>query len=140
MKKILALILIATVVPSCASPPYKGTKMWQLKEYAESHPELPPAISRAIMNGEVVPGMNRQQVEVVLGRPDLTNVSKKTKQERWVYYQNPVTDWLLGIFVRVKRKVVVFDEGGTVISYTEGDSPAVLYRLSEGTKKLFRLD
>lgn len=56
-------------------------------QYLEAHPDLSPAVKKAIYHGEVVPGMTESDVRASIGEPDQigTTDTDHGSREQWDY-------------------------------------------------------
>lgn len=77
----------AVLVAACAHVPAADYAVVRRDAYLRSQVELPSAIARAIAEGHVITGMNRQQVTAVLGKP--VKVTRFVRDQRvtevWIY-------------------------------------------------------
>lgn len=83
----LALILGLSITHvACAHIPSSRRAEFRKSEYFRTHPELPPAIERAILDGHIIAGMDREQVKVVLGDPvRVSRFQARSDIEVWLY-------------------------------------------------------
>ena len=106
-KKILGIVLLllmslmlafASTVTLNRMPDSVG---WQRQKYVAMHPELNEYIKRAILTGQVVLGMTKEQIVASLGMPAFTTVSQNFGV--WIYkdYQG---GWLL--YFDTKEKLI----------------------------------
>ena len=80
---------------ACVYVPLRGRQEYRRQQYFASRRELSPTITHAIETGHVVPGMDREQVWVVLGDPVRKSLFPSAKVEVWLYpsvrfHQDPV--------------------------------------------------
>ena len=90
---VLAALLLT--VAACAHVPLRGRQQYRRDQYFASQRELAPTIAYAIQTGHVVPGMDREQVWVVLGDPVRKSLFEAKWVEVWLYpserfHQDPV--------------------------------------------------
>lgn len=78
-------ILVLLVTAACASVPLRERQQYRREQYFATHAELSPAIAQAIETGHVVPGMDREQVWVVVGDPVKKSFFPASKAEVWLY-------------------------------------------------------
>ena len=79
----------------CVYVPLRGRQQYRRDQYFANHGELSPVIAQAIENGHVVPGMDREQVWVVVGDPVRKSLFPDGHVEVWLYpsgrfHQDPV--------------------------------------------------
>lgn len=79
------VILLVLSVTACVYMPLRGRQQYRREQYFASHRELSPTISNAIETGHVVPGMDREQVWVVVGDPVRKSLFPASKVEVWLY-------------------------------------------------------
>ena len=83
-----AAVLLATSVfiSACVHVPLSARASFRIDQYLSTHPELPPSILKAIQDGHVIAGMDREQVRAVLGTPLKTSVFRRDRNvEVWLY-------------------------------------------------------
>lgn len=83
-----AAVLLATSVfiSGCVHVPLSARASFRREQYLSTHPELPPTILKAIQDGHVIAGMDREQVRAVLGTPLKTSVFPRDRRvEIWIY-------------------------------------------------------
>lgn len=84
--KALRPIVLIVLSAGCVYVPLRGRAIVREREYFETHREVPPAIARAIEQGHVILGMDREQVVVVLGEPlRRTDHGGAPSIEVWLY-------------------------------------------------------
>jgi len=124
--KILVLSLVCLFTISCLPPPPQFNK--HRVKFVETHPFLmseerdPKLLSRmrdAILNGEVLLGMNIMQVQASRGVPGSinTDTSESGTHSQWVYLNRPIghssrKEWLLD-----QKYAYIFFENGVVTSW-----------------------
>lgn len=91
---VVATLLLFSVT-ACVSVPLRGRQQYRREQYLASQREVSPRIAQAIESGHVVPGMDREQVWVVLGDPVRKALFSAGKVEVWLYpsgrfHQDPV--------------------------------------------------
>lgn len=83
-----AIPLVFLLLSGCVSGPV-SERFWKDKKfrdtYAVEHQELSEDIRRAVLMGEIVPGMDRRTIEDLLGQPRSTFVSKTGMMQVWCY-------------------------------------------------------
>lgn len=89
------MTVLVLSVTGCAHVPLRGRQQYRREQYFASHPELSATIANAIQTGHVVPGMNREQVWVVVGEPVRKSLFRGATVEVWLYpsvrfHQDPV--------------------------------------------------
>jgi hypothetical protein len=99
MKRLLSIVLLAVLTLGCHTTPSKKdeekarAKQQQLDEtrrrlgYIEVHPDLPPAVKKAVSRGDVLPGMTESDVRASIGEPDQidSNETEHGTHEVWYY-------------------------------------------------------
>lgn len=95
ISRLAAGLVLLLVVGACVHVPPRGRQQYRRELYFASHRELPPAIAKAIETGHVVPGMDQEQVWVVLGDAVRKARFPESKIEVWLYpavrfHQDPV--------------------------------------------------
>ena len=84
---LLAPCLGGLSLAACAHMPAADRAVVRRDAYLRSQIELPPAIAKAIAEGHVITGMNRDQVTAVLGKP--VKVTRFIRDQRvtevWIY-------------------------------------------------------
>lgn len=80
-------ILIAAIasLPACASVPLRQRAAFREQQYLADHRELSAEIRKAIRDGHVIVGMDREQVWTVLGNPDHKQAFSSGRSESWLY-------------------------------------------------------
>lgn len=82
----LMLALTTTLVASgCASLKQPTTATGRKANYVASHHELSPELAGSIEAGRLVLGMNREQVEAVIGEPNRQTSFQTRDAEVWLY-------------------------------------------------------
>ena len=76
---------VLLVTAACASVPLRERQQYRREQYFATHAELSPTIAQAIQTGHVVPGMDREQVWVVVGDPVKKSLFPASKAEVWLY-------------------------------------------------------
>jgi len=126
--KILVLSLVCLFTISCIhTTPSSQFNKYRVK-FVETHPFLmseerdPELLSKmrdAILNGEVLLGMNIMQVQASRGVPGSinTDTSERGTHSQWVYVNRPIghhsrKEWLLD-----RKYAYIFFENGIVISW-----------------------
>jgi hypothetical protein len=98
MKRIV-LVMLTVLAVGCHTTPSKKdeektrAKQLQLDEtrrrlgYIEAHPDLAPAVKRAIAHGDVLPGMTETDVRASIGEPDQISSTETNpgNHEQWYY-------------------------------------------------------
>ena len=89
------VIPVLLVAAGCVSVPLRDRQQYRREQYFATLRELSPTITNAIATGHVVPGMDRQQVWVVVGDPAKKSLFPNAKAEVWLYppvkfHQDPV--------------------------------------------------
>ena len=81
------VVVSASILASaCASVPPSGRQRWRVEQYLSTHGELTPSMRRAIEDGHVIVGMDREQVRAVLGVPVKTAEFHRERQiQIWIY-------------------------------------------------------
>ena len=77
--------LLLLSMTACVYVPLRGRQQYRREQYFASHRELSPTIANAIETGHVVPGMDREQVWVVVGDPVRKALFPAAKTEVWLY-------------------------------------------------------
>jgi outer membrane protein assembly factor BamE (lipoprotein component of BamABCDE complex) len=77
--------LLLLSVTSCVYVPLRGRQQYRREQYLASQRELSPTIASAIQTGHVVPGMDRDQVWVVVGDPLRKSLFPAHNVEVWLY-------------------------------------------------------
>ena len=76
--------------------------------YLLSHPDRPADIKEAISVGEIVQGMNEEEVTVCMGKPDVITTSQSyplnTTTTTWAYFNR----------AKLKRTFILFKDGAVV--------------------------
>ena len=101
MKRILFLIFIMFLA-GCVSTKFSTEKA---NTYLLSHPDRPAQIKEAISVGEVVQGMNEEEVTLCMGKPDVITTSQSyplnTTSTTWAYFNR----------AKLKRTFIFFKDG-----------------------------
>lgn len=80
------LVSASIFVSGCVHVPLSAQASYRVGQYLSTHPELPPSILKAIQDGHVIAGMDREQVRAVLGGPLKTAVFRRERNiEIWIY-------------------------------------------------------
>lgn len=79
------LISVLLVASGCASVPLRDRQQYRREQYFATRRELSPTITNAIETGHVVPGMDREQVWVVVGDPAKKSLFPAARAEVWLY-------------------------------------------------------
>ena len=80
---VLSASILAT---ACASVPPSGRQRWRVEQYLSTHGELTPSMRKAIEDGHVIVGMDRDQVRAVLGGPvKATEFHRERHVQIWIY-------------------------------------------------------
>lgn len=77
-----ALLLLS--VTSCVTVPLRGHQQYRRDQYLSTRRELSPTIASALESGHVVPGMDREQVWVVVGDPVRKSLFSAGTVEVWL--------------------------------------------------------
>ncbi|MBI3491393.1 MAG: hypothetical protein HY047_06370 [Acidobacteria bacterium] len=77
--------LLLLSVTACVYVPLRGRPQYRREQYFANHRELSPTIANAIETGHVVPGMDREQVWVVVGDPVRKSLFAAANVEVWLY-------------------------------------------------------
>jgi len=82
VKIIYAIFLLPLLISTCSPP-----KLNSRTRYINDNPGLTPEIKRAIREGDVIPGMNKEHVLASWASPILKGVEieKNISYESWVY-------------------------------------------------------
>lgn len=80
-----ALLSLCVTLTACVYVPLRQRASYRIDQYFAAHPELAPATAQAIEAGHVIPGMDREQVWVVLGDPLRKSVFSLGRFEVWLY-------------------------------------------------------
>ena len=83
-----AAILPLGLACACVHVPASQRASVRRDAYLAAHRELPPSIAKAIIDGHVVGGMDRDQVKAVLGEPLKTSIFGRkdgTRTEVWIF-------------------------------------------------------
>jgi hypothetical protein len=103
MKKIIILISIMFFA-GCVSK----FNVEKANTYVMSHPDRPDHIKKAISVGEVVQGMNEEEVTICMGKPDTITTTQSyplnTITTGWFYFNNS----------QLKRTFIFFKDGAVV--------------------------
>ena len=78
-------IAVGLTLEGCAHVPLRGRQQYRREQYFATHRELSPAIAKGIATGHVVPGMDREQVWVVVGDPVRKSLFPAANVEVWLY-------------------------------------------------------
>ena len=81
---IVATLLLLSMT-ACVYVPLRGRQRDRREQYFASHRELSPTIANAIETGHVVPGMDREQVCLVVGDPVRKALFPAASTEVWLY-------------------------------------------------------
>lgn len=73
------------LMTACVYVPLRGRAQYRREQYFATHTEVPTAIAQAIATGHVIPGMNQEQVWVVVGDPLRKNLFPARHAEVWLY-------------------------------------------------------
>lgn len=80
------LLSASILVSACVHVPLSARASFRIDQYLSTHAELPPSILKAIRDGHVIAGMDREQVRAVLGTPLKTSVFRRDRNvEVWIY-------------------------------------------------------
>lgn len=99
MKRLVSIVLLVVLTLGCHTTPSKKdeekTRAKQLLldearrrlEYIAAHPDLVPAVKKAIAHGDVLPGMTESDVRASIGEPDQigTTDTDHGSREQWLY-------------------------------------------------------
>lgn len=77
--------LLVLGMTACVYVPLRGRQQYRREQYFAAHRELSPTVANAIETGHVVPGMDREQVWVVVGDPIRKSLFPASKVEVWLY-------------------------------------------------------
>ncbi|MGD1017709.1 MAG: hypothetical protein ABSA12_00170 [Verrucomicrobiia bacterium] len=97
--KRMVMVMLMVLALGCHTPSKKereqATAEQQLKkeetarrlEYLEAHPDLSPAVKKAIAHGDVLPGMTESDVRASIGEPDQIGSTEMEHgtHEQWYY-------------------------------------------------------
>jgi len=103
MNRLVSIVLLVVLALGCHTTPSKKdeekarVKQLQLDEarrrlgYIEAHPDLAPAVKKAIARGDVLPGMTESDVRASIGEPDQigTTDTDHGSREQWLYKTGP---------------------------------------------------
>ena len=121
MKKILILISIMFLA-GCVST----FNVEKANTYLQSHPDRPDHIKKAISVGEVVQGMNEEEVTIYMGKPDVITNSQNyqfnTNSTTWAYFNR----------AKLKRTFILF-KNGAVIGINTSTQKGILMAYPVGT-------
>ena len=73
------------LLPACVSVPLRQRAAYREQQYFAEHRELSPEIRKAIQDGHVILGMDREQVWTVLGDPARKQTFSSGRSEAWLY-------------------------------------------------------
>lgn len=76
---------LGVILSTCVYVPLRKRADFRKQQYFASHRELAPDTAKAIDSGHVIPGMDREQVWVVLGDPVRKSVFSSGHVEVWLY-------------------------------------------------------
>ena len=93
---LIALVISIFILQACVTP--QGRR----QDYVDENPDLSADISSSILKGEIVKGMNREDVRAAWGDPERDTRSitenENQNQEIWSYY-TPVGRFTEGIVI-----------------------------------------
>ena len=73
-------------VASCLHIPPSARASFRMEQYVAARREILPSVLDAMQKGHVIPGMDREQVRVVLGVPVRTaTFGPESETEVWIY-------------------------------------------------------
>ena len=99
MKRLIALIALATLISSCVVEiATKENTKEKREQYFANNPDLRPSIKTLIENNQFTKGMNKEQVLLSIGAPQRR--SSSSTMDMWyyrnltmVFHNNSLTEW-----------------------------------------------
>lgn len=92
----------------------------KVREYIVAHPDRPEHIKRSLISLSVTWGMTRDEVELILGRPNnivkLTPTARSVADEKWVYN---MTGMMMVLF---PERYTLFFRDGVLVGSSKTDS------------------
>lgn len=81
------VVVSASILTSaCASVAPSSRQRFRVEQYLSTHGELLPSVRKAIEDGHVIVGMDREQVRAVLGLPvKATEFGRERHIQIWIY-------------------------------------------------------
>jgi len=106
LKKILTFILcIIIFLSGCASYAKR------IQRYLDHHPEVPEEIKQNLLTRKLVQGMNKQQVRLILGKPQ--------EIEKHLCAFGTLEIWNYGNCISTSCSVLYFDANGQLTYFTQ---------------------
>lgn len=102
---IVLIIVFTSLLGAC------GPSLMEIRDnYVRAHPNLDPKIREAILKGDIVAGMTREEVRASLGEPyNVTSRFEAERYGRYGRYSGQCHYW------RYKYSTIIFGEDGKVI-------------------------
>lgn len=83
---IISVVAASAMASACVHVPPSGRQGFRVDQYLAAHRELSPSVRKAIEDGHVILGMDRDQVKAVLGAPVKTaDFHREREIQIWIY-------------------------------------------------------